>query len=116
MDSLNQEELAEVEKEESDTVFKFGGGRRLISKGRWTIPRTIASVKCRIATDIVDSVVPLLLSKSSMKEAKVKPNLKNDHASIFGKQVDLQCTSSGQEYHGNGLRLQPIPTCIWSES
>ena len=30
-----------------------------------------------------------------MKEAKVKLDLENDHASIFGRQVDLQCTSSG---------------------
>ena len=95
LDSLNQEELAEVEKEESDTIFKLGGGRCLISKGRWIIPCTIAGVKCRIATDIVDSDIPLLLSKSSMKEAKVKLDLENDCASIFGRQVDLQCTSSG---------------------
>ena len=95
MDSVNQEELAEVEKEQSDTIFKFSGRRRLISKGRWIIPCTIAGVKCRIATDIVDSDTPLLLSKSSMKEAKVKLDLENDCASIFGRQVDLKCTSSG---------------------
>ena len=95
LDSINQEELAEVEKKESDIVFKFGGGRRLISKESWIIPCTIAGVKCRIATDIVDSDIPLLLSKSSMKEAKVKLDLENDRASIFGRQVDHQCTSSG---------------------
>ena len=95
LDSLNREELAEVEKEQSDTVFKFGGGRRLISKGRWIIPCTIAGVKCRIVTDIVDSDIILLVSKSSMKETKVKLDLENGRASIFGRQVDLQCTSSG---------------------
>ena len=80
LDSLNQEELAEVEKEESDTVFKFGGGKHLISKGTWIIPCTIAGVKCRIATEIVDSDIPLLSSKSSMKgpctTAKVIPRQK----------------------------------------
>ena len=97
LDSLNQEELelADVEKEENDTIFKFSGGRRLISKGRWIIPCTIAGVKYRIATDIVYSDIPLLLSKGSMKEAKEKLDLENDCASIFGRQVDLQCTSSG---------------------
>ena len=87
LDSLNQEELAEVEKEKSDTIFKFSGGRHLISKGRWILPCTIARVKCRIATDIVDSDIPLLLSKNSMKEAKVKLDLENYCASIFGRNI-----------------------------
>ncbi|CAC5411356.1 unnamed protein product [Mytilus coruscus] len=38
---------------------------------------------------------PLLLSKDSMKKAKMKLDLENDSANIFGKDVQLQCTSSG---------------------
>ena len=42
----------------------------------------------------IDGDIPLLLSKSSMKKTKVKLVLENDCASIIGRQVDLQCTSS----------------------
>ena len=44
---------------------------------------------------MVSSDIPLLLNKDSMKRAKMKLDLENDSASIFGKDVQLQCTSSG---------------------
>ena len=42
-------------------------------------------------TDVVESDMPL--SKDSMKAAKVKLDLENDSAAIFGHEIDLQCTS-----------------------
>ena len=45
--------------------------------------------------DVVTSDIPLLLSKDSIKRAKMKLDLENDSASIFRKDVQLQCTSSG---------------------
>ena len=95
LESLSPEELNEVQQSESETVFKFGGGRKLKSTGKWTIPCTLAGVQCSLSTDVVDSDIPLLLSKNAMKKAKVKLDLENDCASIFGKEVELQCTSSG---------------------
>ncbi|CAG2236146.1 unnamed protein product [Mytilus edulis] len=53
------------------------------------------SVECEIQADVVTSDIPLLLSKDSMKKAKMKLDLENDSANIFGKDVQLQCTSSG---------------------
>ncbi|KAG1651276.1 hypothetical protein GQR58_027299 [Nymphon striatum] len=41
------------------------------------------------------SDITLLLSKDSTKKAKIKLDLENDSAFIFGKDVDLSCTSSG---------------------
>ena len=58
-------------------------------------PCSVAGVDCEIEADVVDSDIPLLLSKDSMKKAKMKLDLENDSASIFGKEVQLQCTSSG---------------------
>lgn len=51
--------------------------------------------ECEIQSDVVTSDITLLLSKDSMKKAKVKLDLENDCASIFGKEVQLQSTSSG---------------------
>ncbi len=95
LDTLSEDKLKQVIHCESDTMFKFGGGRRLKSKEKVTFPCEIAGVKCNITTDVVESDIPLLLGKPSMKAAKVKLDLENDSASIFGHQVELQCTSSG---------------------
>ena len=49
----------------------------------------------KLKTDVIDSDIPLLFGKPSMKKAKVKIDLENDCASVNGKHVELQCTSSG---------------------
>lgn len=95
LDMLDEEKQARVMRSKSDTVFKFGGGKRLKSIEKVTIPCEIAGVKCQITTDVVDSDIPLLLGKPAMKKAKVKLDLENDCATIFGETVELQCTSSG---------------------
>ena len=51
--------------------------------------------KCLIETDVVESDIPMLMSRSAMKKAGMKLDLLNDKAEIFGKEVDLQSTSSG---------------------
>lgn len=85
LDSLTPEKQKEVIKSDSDTVFKFGGGTRLKSKGKVTFPCEIAGVKCRMTSDIVDSDIPLLLGKPAMKAAKAVLDLENDKALLFGK-------------------------------
>ena len=95
LDTLSPEDLHKVTRSESESVFKFGGGTRLKSKEKVTFPAKLAGVKCQITSDVVDSDIPLLLGKPSMKAAKVHLDLENDRASMFGHDIDLQCTSSG---------------------
>ena len=95
IDSLDSHIKDKVKEYPSDTKFKFGGGTVLQSNKKVTFPCIIAGTECEIETDVVSSEIPLLLSKDSMKKAKVKLDLENDCASIFGKDVQLQCTSSG---------------------
>lgn len=95
LDSLEPSARDKVKHSPSDTVFKFGGGTVLNSQEKVTFPCVIAGVDCDIETDVVQSDIPLLLSKTAMKKAKVKLDLENDCASIFGTDVQLQCTSSG---------------------
>ena len=95
MDSLDSNVRDKVVEQPSDTLFKFGGGTILQSTKKVTFPCVIAGTECEIKADVVKSDIPLLLSKDSMKTAKVKLDLENDSASIFGKDVQLQCTSSG---------------------
>ena len=95
VDSLSTQKRDRIIREQSDTIFRFGGGQKLKSKEKVTFPCEIAGVQCKITTDVVDSDIPLLLGKPSMKKAKVVMDLEHDKATIFGKEVDLQCTSSG---------------------
>ena len=95
MDSLDPSIRDKVVEQSSDTLFKFGGGTVLQSTKKVIFPCMIAGTECEIQADVVSSDIPLLLSKDSMKRAKMKLDLENDSASIFGKDVQLQCTSSG---------------------
>ena len=80
---------------DSAKIFKFGGGERLHSEGVYKIPAEIVGHSVTITTDVVSSDIPLLLGKEAMKKAKVKLDVENDEASIYGQQVSLDCTSSG---------------------
>ena len=95
LDTLSNTKLHQVVRESSDAVFRFGGGTRLMSQEKVTFPCELAGVKCTITTDVVASDIPLLLGKPAMKAAKVVLDLEHDKASIFGQNIDLQCTSSG---------------------
>ena len=95
LETLTQDKLAKVKEYKSITYFKFGGGRKLKSIKKVTIPCKIARVCCNITNDVVNSSLPLLLGKLSMKKARVILDLENDKASIFGNDVDLYCTSAG---------------------
>ena len=55
----------------------------------------IAGKEVFIRTDVVDSDIPLLLSRRAMKTAGVKMDLESDTAMIFGKDVALNMTTSG---------------------
>ena len=93
--SLTPDERERVKSEGSKKTFTFGGGEVLPSLGSFEIPATIAEKKIMIKTDVVDSNIPLLLSKDTMKKASVKLDLENDMAEIFGSNVLLNETSSG---------------------
>ena len=93
LDSLSPNEIATVRREPGVKNFRFETTKKSLE---------VVQFQCRLAdrnifihTDIVDSDIPLLLSKNSMKEAKIKLDLENDKVEIFGKLLDLDCASSG---------------------
>ena len=58
------------------------------------LPCIIAGMKISIFTDVVDSDIPLLLSKNAMKRAKTHINFENNTVTMLGRKVPMQCTSS----------------------
>jgi hypothetical protein len=95
LSSLNEKDLEKVVIKEGKKIFKFGAGEKIKSKASYSLPVVLAGKPVTLVTDVVDSDIPLLLSKNAMKRAKVKLNLVDGTADIFGKQVSLNTTSLG---------------------
>ena len=95
IESLDKNDRQKVKQTKGQRVFKFGGGRCLQSKGEYSLPVVIAGKEATINTDVVESDIPLLLSRTAMKKAAVKMDLENDTATIMGKEVALNLTTSG---------------------
>ena len=93
--SLNVDDQNKIIEMEGQKIFRFGGVVKLKSLGSYIIPIEMAGKKLSLKTDVVDSEIPLLMSKSSMKKARITINTDNDTAEILGVRVKLQSTSSG---------------------
>lgn len=98
LESLSAKEKKEVRILPGGTNFKFGGESSIQSEGRMVIPCEIAGHKTTITADIVDSDIPLLLSKPDMKRLGFKLNMIDDTLEVNGKKIDLETTSSGHYY------------------
>ena len=95
LSSLDENQLKNVQKSASQKTFKFGGGNKLPSNGQYVLPAVMAGKRVTIKTDVVDSDIPLLLSKNAMKKACMKLDLESDTAEIMGTKIHLNCTTSG---------------------
>ncbi|ESO93006.1 hypothetical protein LOTGIDRAFT_162030 [Lottia gigantea] len=76
-------------------VLEFEKRYNKTKKFQMELPKSVLSFKLLDNANLDDSEIPLLLSKTSMKEAAVKLELENDVAEIFGNAVNLQCTDAG---------------------
>jgi len=95
LSALGEKDLKHVQQEASSNVFKFGGGEKLASLGKYRIPAKLADNNVLIVTDVVDSDIPLLMSLDAMKKADIVLHTREDRATIFGKNVNLNLTTSG---------------------
>ena len=95
LNSLSSYNQTKIIRMEGQKVFRFGRGEQLKSIGCYIIPIFLAGRKLWLKTDVVESDVPLLLSRISMKRAKLQLNTEHDMAYILGRIVKLRCTSSG---------------------
>ncbi len=79
----------------SKTSFTFGNQQSLTSLGIYKIPIVIANDIHEIEVDVIDSDIPLLMSKEHMKKIGIVINLINDTATANGKPIKLHTTSAG---------------------
>ena len=98
-EGLSNEELKLVEKYPSTTKFKFGGGRVLQSLYRIQAPILVAGCHVNISFDAVESDIPSLLGKRTMKNWHLVINASDDtaeftingdrkHVELFTSRVD----------------------------
>ena len=93
--SLDNRDRLKVKQSDGHRVFKFGEGTCLKSKGEYWLPAIIAGKDVIIKTGVVESDIPLLLSRTAMKKSAIKMDLQNDTATIMGKDEALNLTTSG---------------------
>ena len=81
--------------EPSQKYFLFGNQGKLKSVAKYTLPTRLGGENNEIEIDVIPSDIPLLLSKSEMKNLGIMLDMKNDKALINGKPLILTTTSAG---------------------
>ena len=94
-EGLDSKQQKKVEYRESNKIFRFGSNQKFKSLYQAQIPAKIGSEEVLINTDVVDSKVPLLLSKDAMKRAQTEINFVDDSVKMFGVEQDVYLTKSG---------------------
>ena len=95
LEMLDDKELEQITRKDSDQSFKFGKGDSIQSKGKIVIPVTLGKKRISIESDIVEADIPLLLSKEALKKAETVLDFNNDTAVMFGEKQTLIPTQSG---------------------
>lgn len=95
LQSLTDYERTQIKESASNSTFTFGDGVSVKSIKKFNFPCWIGNMKADITTDVVECNIPLLLSKKSMKKAKMVLDFHKDTISIGSKVIHLQCTKSG---------------------
>ena len=88
-------ERGSIVQEQSEAKFTFGDGTTVTSSKCLTVPCMIGGLRGSIKTEVVDCNIPLLLSKSSMKKAKMVVNFGSDQVAACGRHINLKTSSSG---------------------
>ena len=96
IESLNEKDKKLVQgPKASNKSFQFGNQGILKSKAGYTIPAYLGGNPVMIDMDVIQSDIPLLLSKDAMKKANMALYLADDEAEVFGKRISLSTTSAG---------------------
>ena len=93
-DALNESDKSSVQEQETSSKSKFDDGVVQTSLKKVIIPADINGTTVEIETDVINSNLLLLLSKSAMQKAATKIDFKNNMVTMFGKVQDLHFRTS----------------------
>ena len=93
--SLPEGEKSKIKFAASEKSYRFGDGKVVKAIRNAVIPAYFGNWATLISTDIVDTEIPLLLSKTTMKRAGMKLDFDEDTLDVFGEKIHLTTTNSG---------------------
>ena len=79
----------------SETNFLFGNGGKKNSLGRYHLPLELHGCRAMMAVELVDSDIPLLISKPSMIRAGIVLDFCEHTTTVFGLKRNMEETSIG---------------------
>ena len=95
LEGLCEQDIGKIQYSDSYSSFKFGSGQRFPSLFKAKIPAKVGSNSIYISTDVINSDIPLLMSKKSMKLADCEIIFAEDKVKMFGEVQDVMLTKSG---------------------
>ena len=98
LETLTDAQKKKIVKIKGVRTFKFGNGNKVNSLYKVILPCVIADIEVSIITDVVNSDIPLLLSKDTMKRAGTCLSFEDDTVMMLKKKIPLNCTLSGHYY------------------
>ena len=94
-EELDETSKRKIKIEESNRMFKFGGGEKRKSKGLVTFPCHLAGKNINMRSEVVEAEFPLLLGNSMLKKAGAVLHLAESKAVLMGNEVPMRETTSG---------------------
>ena len=95
IDTLSPEDKLKVKYSPATNVYKFGCGSKSQAIHKVKFPAILGDIDVMLKADVVKGELPLLLSRSCMKQANSELNFKDDTIEILGQTLNLQITRSG---------------------
>ena len=92
---LNDFDEDSIMREESDTMYQFGGGETRISIMKIGLPCIIGDNKVILITEVVDAKIPLLIGTNYLEKAEAKLDFGSLSAEFFGERVEMFKVGSG---------------------
>ena len=96
LDSLSRKDASTVKRMSSNAKFRFGASGPLYSSNeRVKFPGYLGKTRVMLEADVIESDIPLLLSKESMKKAATQIDFLTDKVIMLGEQMHIKSLKSG---------------------
>ena len=95
LNTLTEKDSHKKTDESCSSRFRFGDGNSKRANKSVTIPDRIENEDILTKTDVIDSDLPILLSKEAMKKGDVKIDFARDKVSFLNQNIDIVFTSNG---------------------
>ena len=93
--NLSPEDKKRVKLEQSERMFKFGGGEKRKSKCLLEFPCNLGGKNIKLRSEVIDAELPLLLGNNSLEKADAVLHIGKKKAEIFGDVLEMKKTNSG---------------------